>query len=98
MNPMTGGLVTIRPEKLASRSTLSSGGRLVFLVEDRGNQPFVYPGVFKPWGRGVSTSGPGSDNKLSARELATQWKLVWEVGGEAGEDEPQLAGAYFLGA
>jgi outer membrane protein assembly factor BamB/tetratricopeptide (TPR) repeat protein len=36
-------------------------------------------------------------NKLSAHELKTQGKLKWQVGGQSGEDEPQLAGAFFLG-
>src|SRR5262249_54330670 len=38
-----------------------------------------------------------SFNKLAAYDLQTQGKLKWTVGGQSGEDEPQLAGAYFLG-
>jgi len=36
-------------------------------------------------------------NELTAHELRTQGKLKWEVGGANGGDEPQLAGAFFLG-
>ena len=42
----------------------------------------------------VNTRGT---NRLAARELRTQGKLKWEVGGVTGEDEPKLAGAFFLG-
>jgi outer membrane protein assembly factor BamB len=98
-NPYTGGVVTVQPAKLATRHTISSDGRLVYVVEERGNQPLVFPGMFSPWGRGgVTPTGPGSYNLLRARELDTQGKLVWEVGGEMGEDEPELAGVFFLGA
>ena len=38
-----------------------------------------------------------SYNKLTAVELRTQGKLKWVIGGQLGEDEPQLAGAFFLG-
>ena len=37
-------------------------------------------------------------NTLAAHELQTQGKLKWRVGGQTGEDEPQLAEAFFLGA
>ena len=36
-------------------------------------------------------------NRLAARELKTEGKLKWEVGGPGGEDEPKLAEAFFLG-
>ncbi|MEX2141514.1 MAG: PQQ-binding-like beta-propeller repeat protein [Pirellulales bacterium] len=101
MNPMTGSMLTVNPEKLSTRSTIASDGRAVFIVEDRGNQPFVFAGMFNAFGRvgrGSAPNGPGSYNKLLARELATEGKLLWEVGGESGEAEPQLAGVYFLGA
>ncbi len=38
-----------------------------------------------------------SYNRLAARELKTEGKLKWEVGGPGGEDEPKLAEAFFLG-
>jgi len=38
-----------------------------------------------------------ASNCLAARELRTQGKLRWQVGGMTGEDEPKLAGAFFLG-
>ena len=91
-------MLTIMPERLSTRNTLASDGRAVFVIEDRGNQPFLFPGVFNPFGRGLTPTGPGSYNKLLARDLATQGKLLWEVGGESSEAEPRLAGVYFLGA
>ncbi len=98
-NPYTGGVVTVQPAKLATRHTISSDGRLVYVVEERGNQPLIFPGMFTPWGRGgTPPTGPGSYNLLRTREIDTQGKLVWEVGGETGEDEPDLAGVFFLGA
>ncbi len=101
MDPMTGSRLTVNPEKLATRTTIASDGRAVFIVEDRGNQPYVFSGMFNAFGRparGSSPTSPGSYNKLLARELSTEGKLLWEVGGETGEAEPQLAGVYFLGA
>ena len=100
VNPMTGSTLTVNPEKLSTRNTIASDGRAVFVVEDRGNQALVFPGTFNVFGRGArgSANSPGSYNKLLARELATEGKLLWEVGGETGEAEPQLAGVYFLGA
>jgi outer membrane protein assembly factor BamB/tetratricopeptide (TPR) repeat protein len=48
-------------------------------------------------GRFVVTD-PKHWNTLAAHELKTQGKLKWRVGGQTGEDEPQLAEAFFLGA
>ena len=49
-----------------------------------------------PNGRRVHVNSR-TTNRLAARELRTQGKLMWEVGGADGEDEPKLAGAFFLG-
>jgi outer membrane protein assembly factor BamB len=98
VNPATGGRTSISLEKLATRTTISSDGEAVFIIEDRGNQPFLTPGMINPFGRGVPGVIATTYNKLLARDLATEGKLLWEVGGETGEAEPQLAGVYFLGA
>ncbi|HTQ39949.1 MAG TPA: PQQ-binding-like beta-propeller repeat protein, partial [Pirellulales bacterium] len=75
---------------------------------DAGNGPIMFNGRMRINGGGaIIIRGPiGADgqmlipkryNKLTAHELRTQGKLKWEVGGQTGEDEPQLAGAFFLG-
>ncbi len=42
-------------------------------------------------------SGAESTNQLAALDLKTEGSLAWIVGGTSGEDEPALAGAFFLG-
>lgn len=37
-------------------------------------------------------------NRLVARELASQGKIAWQVGGMESRREPKLAGAFFLGS
>lgn len=79
---------------------LSSDGESVFLLDELG-----YPGggynpsmLIQPGGlRQPNPGQPTSQNKLVALSLAKQGKLRWTVGGESGEDEPRLAGAFFLG-
>ena len=86
--------------------TISSDGQNVYLLDGLGAGGAwdnVGPSV---WGRGGRLRMPVPQdpltqmknvNNLSAHELKTQGKLKWEVGGQSGEDEPQLAGAFFLG-
>jgi len=50
--------------------------------------------VFNP---GNSNAGPSSTNKLVALDLEAEGSLNWIVGGETGEDDPDLAGIFFLG-
>lgn len=86
----------------AAHGQLSSDGKSVFLLHDMGyasmrnyspHQVFIarggaaqrYPGAPKPY------------NQLVSLSLAGQGKAQWIVGGENGEDEPKLAGAFFLG-
>ena len=97
LNPFTGGAIMIQPHKLATRTTMASDGRSVFVVEDRGNQPFLFAGIAGGIRRGATSTVITAYNKLIARDLATEGKLLWEVGGESGEEEPQMAGVYFLG-
>ena len=77
--------------------TLSSDGDNVYYVEDLGlgvtGSPLT---TVLPNGRRVMVNSR-STNRLAARELRTQGKLKWEVGGIDGGDEPELAEAFFLG-
>ena len=81
----------------ATYGTLSSDGDQVYFIEDLGLGTNPSPLVtFLPNGRRLTVSARNT-NRLAARELRTQGKLKWEVGGLTGEDEPKLAGAFFLG-
>lgn len=80
--------------------TLSSDGSNVYAIEDLGfatpmtnmRRVVAFNGQMRMVG-----NGPKDNNRLSAFELKTEGKLKWEVGGPDGEDEPKLAGAFFLG-
>ncbi len=83
---------------------LTSDGQQVFVVEDlplTGNSPYGLnmqrAVIFQPNGHKSQGNQPKTTNRLTARELKTEGKLKWEVGGPNGEDEPKLAGAFFLG-
>ncbi|MEX2112746.1 MAG: PQQ-binding-like beta-propeller repeat protein, partial [Pirellulales bacterium] len=77
--------------------TLSSDGANVYYIQDLGLGVSGSPlRTVLPNGRHVMVNAR-STNRLAARELRTQGKLRWEVGGVDGGDEPKLAGAFFLG-
>ena len=83
----------------ATYGTLSSDGVQVYYVEDLGLAGVNFNGrmtVLPNGHRNYSVNSRGT-NRLAARELRTQGKLKWEVGGITGEDEPKLAGTFFLG-
>jgi outer membrane protein assembly factor BamB/TolA-binding protein len=85
----------------AAYAGLSSDGRCVYLLEELGFTSGLggTPSVLLPGGqRRPEGSWPKTFNRLAARELKTEGKLLWEVGGATGEAEPALAGAFFLGA
>ena len=79
---------------------ITSDGKRVFLLNDLG-----YPTtrslsrvIVMPNGRQMlNPDWPKTHNQLVALELASEGKLLWEVGGKTGQDEPRLAGAFFLG-
>jgi len=78
--------------------TMSSDGAQVYYLEDLaltglGSQVLTV----LPNGQRRNNSGNRDTNRLAARDLRTQGKLKWSVGGTSGEDEPKLAGAFFLG-
>jgi outer membrane protein assembly factor BamB len=85
----------------AAFGELSSDGKRVFVLWDmsyandnpRARMMMVAPG-------GLATSRPGqpkSHNQLAALDMESEGSLLWVVGGESGEDDPRLAGAFFLG-
>lgn len=86
----------------AAHGQMSSNGEFVFYLHELGyanasngttRRVFIGPG-------GVQRNYPGaprSTNQLVAVSLKSQGKLQWIVGGESGEEEPKLAGAFFLG-
>ncbi len=79
---------------------LASDGKRVFLLDE---MPYALSQVsarqmmFMP-NPNRTRSEVGRTNQLVACSLAEEGKLQWIVGGESGEDEPRLAGAFFLGA
>jgi hypothetical protein len=79
--------------------TLSSDSQQVYYIEDLGltglNSNMVM--TVLPSGQRRYSATARNTNRLAARELRTQGKLKWVVGGVSGEDEPKLAGAFFLG-
>ncbi len=97
----------------ATYGTLSSDGERVYLIDDLDSPPdpdmngqiivngggrLIVNG--RPIRGGLVFDGisiPFKPNKLAAVELRTQGKLKWVVGGQSGEDEVQLANAFFLG-
>jgi outer membrane protein assembly factor BamB len=77
--------------------TISSDGDHVYYVDDLGLGVSGSPlRTVLPNGRRVHVSSRNA-NRLAARELRSEGKLKWEVGGITGQDEPKLAGAFFLG-
>jgi len=107
--PNSGGNeLEVRREKLTQRlwqdvpyGQVSSDGKSVYMLDNlRYATPFA--GQFFPGQRGAlrfrNPDWPESHNELVALDLKRQGSLRWRVGGARGEDEPKLAGAFFLGA
>ncbi|MBX7166472.1 MAG: PQQ-binding-like beta-propeller repeat protein [Pirellulales bacterium] len=81
----------------ATFGTLASNGTLVFSIEDLPLTAGMFSARFTV-GRGgrrhlVET---GAFNRLAARNIHSG-KLVWEIGGQPGDDALEQAGAFFLG-
>jgi len=87
---------------------LSSDGEAVYCVEDLDIQPPTAPmgmgGGFRQRQRWIINNGgfqqtltTRSFNRLAAYEIATEGKLKWSVGGQTGDGQLPLAGAFFLG-
>ncbi len=78
---------------------MSSDGRLVFLVDGLFRAGgYAQPVVMMVGGRQViGYSRPDPHKRLVALALGKEGKLAWSVGAASGEDEPALAGVFFLG-
>ncbi len=79
--------------------TMASDGRNLYYLEDlpvAGLNGNMVTTVLPNGQRRYNANARGT-NRLAARELRTQGKLQWAVGGVTGEDEPKLAGSFFLG-
>jgi outer membrane protein assembly factor BamB len=75
---------------------LSSDGRRVFLLDPIDTLPAPGPqaAAIGVWSYGLREP----PNRLVALDLQREGAIAWAVGGRSGEDEPRLAGAFFLGA
>jgi outer membrane protein assembly factor BamB/tetratricopeptide (TPR) repeat protein len=86
----------------AAHGQISSDGQSVFFVHDLGFAP-AGPTMSQRvmiLQRGLAMRTPSdsqTSNQLVSLSLARQGAAQWIVGGESGEDEPKLAGAFFLG-
>jgi outer membrane protein assembly factor BamB len=86
----------------AAFGQLSSDGEKVFVLWDMGYANSSANAQMRMMiGRGgIAQRQPGQSmpfNQLAALDLETEGSLLWVVGGESGEDEARLAGAFFLG-
>ena len=75
---------------------MSSDGRAVFLVDDllSNAQPNANNRTAI---RNRQPNSPHGFNSLVALNIQKEGKMLWRIGGLHGEDEPKLAGAFFLG-
>ncbi len=62
-----------------------------YYISREGEQPIDSDTIFG------SRSFARNSNYLEGVSIAAQGAILWRIGGVAGEDEPRLAGAYFLG-
>ena len=81
---------------------ISSDGQSVFVLDELGFAPSLANSaqqmIIAQGGLAFRHPGaPRSSNQLVSLSLARQGAAQWIVGGETGEDEPKLAGAFFLG-
>jgi outer membrane protein assembly factor BamB/TolA-binding protein len=81
---------------------MSSDGQQVFLIDEMGFPPVTNNQTQRVFlgARGGMFNNPFMQqtfNKLVAIDLTREGALNWKVGGESGEDDPSLAGAFFLG-
>ena len=84
----------------ATYGQLSSDGKRVFVLWNLGfASSTLSPNVMVGPG-GIQTRRPGAPkpyNQLASLDLKTEGSLQWIIGGVDGEDEPRLAGTFFLG-
>ena len=85
----------------AAYGQLSSDGHRVFLLDKLDAAGLtdinrIAGGALLPLGRGADR--PTQPNRLVALDLKREGTVAWAVGGQTGENEPKLAGMFFLGA
>lgn len=81
---------------------ISSDGQSVFVLDELGFAPSLTNAarqmIIAQGGMALRQAGSlRSSNQLVSLSLARQGAAQWIVGGDSGEDEPKLAGAFFLG-
>jgi len=78
---------------------LASDGRRVFFIDGLDSAWPNRMGMVVAMGGlgGGAPEPPKPHNRLVALMFEHEGKMVWSVGGATGEDEPKLAGAFFLG-
>jgi len=75
---------------------MAASGNRLFIVDIAGEVREVIQSPFPA----ALPSSPGmrtNHNRLVCLDIAKEGKVLWMVGGRSGEDEPALAGAFFLG-
>jgi len=96
------------PERLyesATYGTCASDGKFVYLVHEPSSTALLSAGqnwvgmrrVIMANGGNANANQLTPSNKLVALDINSEGKTMWMVGGDKGEAEPRLAGAYFLG-
>ena len=77
---------------------LASDGETLYLIDDSESQPGIEDiDPFMLRGIGRTRFAARSHNVLVALDLSKEGKYRWRIGGSTGEQEPELADAFFLG-
>ena len=66
----------------------------LYYISSPDDQQFNQPAFINPFSRSVNLV---SHNFMTGVSLQGEGKVMWHIGGADGENEPALAGAYFLG-
>lgn len=66
----------------------------LYYISSPDDQQFSQPAFLNPFSRGMNLV---SHNFMTGVSLQGEGKVMWHIGGPDGENEPALAGAYFLG-
>ncbi len=91
--------LTQRVWENAADGQLSSDGELIYFLESLDSAQRFQNSLPNPIWRGRNQFDfYGAANTLVCLELQSEGRQKWVVGGMSGEDEPRLAGAWFLGA
>lgn len=76
---------------------LSSDGENIYFLDSMDSSGLDVSSMFNLGQRRLRFDMPGTANTLVCLELQSEGRQKWVVGGASGEDEPRLAGAWFLG-